>query len=120
MRRTGPTNYIWRKSIRILRKASRNNNARIWRYVAELLEKPRRKRIAVNISKINRYSKDGDIIIVPGKVLGAGSIDHRVTIVAMAFSKQAAEKVKSVGGRVMHIVEFLNENHKGGRFKVII
>lgn len=120
MRRTGPTNYIWRKTIRILKKASKNNNAQIWRYVAELLERSRRKRIAVNISKINRYSKDGDIVIVPGKVLGAGSIDHRVTIVAMAFSKQAVEKVKSIGGRVMHIIEFLNENPKGNRVKVVV
>lgn len=120
MRRTGSTNYIWRRTIRILRKVAKNSDARIWRYVAELLEKPRRKRIAVNISKISRYSSDGDIIVVPGKVLGIGSINHRVTVVAMSFSKQAVRKVKGAGGRVVHILEFLNENPKGSRVKVII
>ncbi|MCS7110890.1 MAG: 50S ribosomal protein L18e [Ignisphaera sp.] len=119
MKRTGPTNYTWRKTIRVLRKASKNNNAKIWRYVAELLGRPERKRIVINLSKINRYSRDGDIVVVPGKVLGAGSIDHKVTVVAMAFSKQAVEKVKNVGGRVIHILEFLSENPNGSRVKVI-
>ncbi|MEM0371228.1 MAG: 50S ribosomal protein L18e [Ignisphaera sp.] len=119
MRRTGPTNYIIRKTIKILRKYSKIYNAKIWRYTAELLEKPSRKRVVVNLSKINRYTNDGDVVIVPGKVLGAGSLNHRVTIAAISFSQQAIAKIKSVGGRAIHILEFLNENPKGSRVKVI-
>ncbi len=120
MRRTGPTNYVWRKTIRILIKTARNNNAPIWRYVAELLSKPSRKRIAVNLSKINRYSKEDDIIVIPGKVLGCGELSHRVTIGAMAFSIQAIEKIKRSGGRVLHILDLIKENPKGSRVKIII
>jgi large subunit ribosomal protein L18e len=120
MKRTGPTNYTWRRTIRLLRKVARENNAKIWKYIAELLEKPRRKRVVVNISKINRYSMDGDTVIVPGKVLGAGNINHKVTIVAMAFSKQAIDKIKAAEGRALHILEFLNENPKGSKVKVIV
>lgn len=119
MRRTGPTNYIWRKTIRLLRRASKSSGAGVWGYVAELLERPSRRRVVVNISRINRHSRDGDVVVVPGKVLGSGSMDHRVTVAAMAFSRQAVEKVKSVGGRVIHIIELLNENPKGSRVKVI-
>ncbi|ADM27043.1 LSU ribosomal protein L18AE [Ignisphaera aggregans DSM 17230] len=120
MRRTGPTNYVWRKTIRVLIKASKDNNAPIWRYVAELLSRPSRRRVVVNLSKINRYSKEGDIIVVPGKVLGCGELNHRVTIGAMAFSMQAVEKIKKAGGRIMHILELVKENPKGSRVKIII
>lgn len=50
MKRTGPTNIHLRLLIARLRKAARQNGAAVWRRVAELLAKPRRQRIAVNIS----------------------------------------------------------------------
>ncbi|MEM0026356.1 MAG: 50S ribosomal protein L18e [Ignisphaera sp.] len=120
MRRTGPTNYILRKTIRELRKAARANKAAIWRYVAELLERPARRRIIVNIYKINRYTNDGDVVVVPGKVLGIGKLDHRVTIAAISFSLMAVEKIKSAGGRAIHILELVKENPTGSRVKVIV
>ncbi len=120
MRRTGPTNYVWRMTIRYLRKAARANNANIWRYVAELLERPRRRRVVVNVSKISRYAKDGEVIVVPGKVLGAGNIDKPVTVAAMAFSKSAVEKIKAAGGRTMHILDLVKENPRGSGVRIII
>lgn len=120
MRRTGPTNYVLRKTIRILRSYANKYNASIWGYIAELLEKPARRRVAVNISKINRYTNDGDLVIVPGKVLGAGSLDHKVTVAAIAFSQQAIQKIKTAGGRVIHVLELLQENPRGSNVKVIM
>jgi len=32
------------------------------------------------------------MILVPGKVLGNGSLDHKVKVAAMSFSKSAEEK----------------------------
>lgn len=119
MRKTGPTNYLLRKTIRILKKYSKQHKTRIWRYIAELLEKSSRKRIVVNISKINRYVNDGDIVIVPGKVLGSGRLEHKITIAAAMFSQQAVVKIKASGSRIMHILEFLNENPKGSKVKII-
>jgi len=119
-KRTGPTNIIVRKTIRVLRSAANKNNAPIWRYVAELIDRPRRLRVAVNISKINRYTEDGDIVVVPGKVLGAGTIDHPVTVAALGFSEQAVEKIRAAGGKVMHILQLVEENPRGSRVKIII
>lgn len=119
MRRTGPTNYVLRRAIRILRSYANRYNARIWKYVAELLELPTRRRIVVNISKINRFTKDGDVVVVPGKVLGAGILNHRVTVAAAAFSKGAVMKIKAAGGRAIHILELLEENPRGSNVKVI-
>lgn len=120
MRRTGPTNYVLRKTIRMLRSYANKYNANVWRYISELLEKPARRRIVVNVSKINRYTQNGDVVVVPGKVLGAGNINHRVTVAAVAFSQQAISKIKTAGGRVLHILELLNENPNGSNVKVII
>ncbi len=119
-KRTGPTNILIRRTIRMLRKYARMYKAPIWRYVAELLERPRRLRIVVNVSKINRYTEQGDTVVVPGKVLGAGNIDHPVTVAAIGFSKQAAEKIRRAGGRVIHILQLLQENPRGSRVKIII
>ncbi|MET1101443.1 MAG: 50S ribosomal protein L18e [Pyrodictiaceae archaeon] len=119
-KRTGPTNIILRRTIRLLKSMARRNKAPIWRYVAELLSRPRRLRIVVNVSKINRYTRPGEIVVVPGKVLGAGRIDHPVTVAAIAFSASAVRKIREAGGRVIHIVKLVEENPRGSGVKVII
>ncbi len=120
VRRTGPTNIVIRKLIRELRKYARKYNAPIWSYVAELLERPTRKRVVVNVSKINRYLKDGEVAVVPGKVLGAGKLEKKVTIAAIAFSKTALEKIKASGGNAMFISDLIEENPKGSGVRIII
>ncbi len=119
MRKTGPTNIVVRKTIRELRKLANTYNARIWDAVADELEKPRRQRRAVNISRINRHTKDGDIVVVPGKVLGAGHIDHPVTVAALAFSKTAIEKILNAGGKAVYLLDLAKENPKGTNIKII-
>ncbi len=119
-KRTGPTNILLRKTIRMLRKYANQYKAPIWRAVAEKLERPRRLRIVVNVSKINRYTNPGDTVVVPGKVLGAGNLDHPVTVAAIAFSEQALEKIRAVGGRAIHILQLLEENPRGSNVKIII
>jgi len=114
------TNIVVRKTIRELRKAANQNNAAIWDYVAELIERPRRLRFAVNVSKINRYTKPGEVVVVPGKVLGAGRLDHPVTVAALGFSEQAVEKIRAAGGRVLHILQLIRENPRGSGVRIII
>ena len=120
MRKTGPTNYVLRMTIRRLRKAARENRAPVWRYVAELLQRPARRRVSVNVSKINRVARENEVVVVPGKVLGAGAIEHPVTVAAIAFSRSAVEKIRSAGGRVMHILDLIEENPRGSGVRVVI
>lgn len=119
VRRTGPTNIVLRKLIRKLKKAANEHNAPIWDYVAELLGRPARKRVVVNVSRINRYAEVGETVIVPGKVLGAGTLEKPVNVAAFSFSFSAAEKIKQAGGRVMSIEDLLKENPKGSGVRVI-
>ena len=118
--KTRTTNVYYYALIKQLRKASRDNKVKIWRYVAELLDRPRRKRVIVNLSKIDRLTKEGDIVIVPGKVLAGGDLTHSVTIAAYAFSEKAKEKITKAKGRAINILELIKENPKGSNVKIII
>jgi len=93
--------------------------AKIWRDIAERLSKPRSRRAEVNVSRINRYTSGGEVIVVPGKVLGAGKIDHPVTIAAFAFSKTAREKILNAGGECLTILELFKRNPKGSGVKIM-
>ena len=85
MKRTGPTDINLRKLISTLKKTKKP----IWKRVASDLAKPRRIRRSVNISRIERYCKSGENIVVPGKVLGSGTLTKKLTIGALSFSKSA-------------------------------
>ncbi len=119
MRRTGPTNYILRITIDELIKASSRNKAPVWRYVAEILSKSSRSRVAVNLSKIERYAGEGEIVVIPGKVLGGGILRKRVTIAAAHFSRTAIEKIEKSGSRHIHILDLLKENPEGKGVRVL-
>lgn len=118
MRRVMSTNVHLRRLIRMLRKYSRQYDAPVWRDVAEYLSRPRRIRVEVNLSRINRYANDGDIVVVPGKVLGSGVLTQKVTVAAWRFSKGAYEKIKSVG-EALTIEELLKRNPTGSNIKII-
>jgi len=80
--------------------------------LASKLAVPTRKRIALNLDEISRESKDGETIIVPGKVLGTGKIDKKIKIIALNFSKQAEEKIKKAKLHAETIKEALEKNKK--------
>ncbi len=106
--------------IRLLRKKASQNDAKIWRRVATLLEKPKRKSIAINLSQINRYCKDNEVILIPGKVLSSGVIKHPVTVASFTFSQKAKEKIEYVGGKCLKIDELAEQNPKGSSVKIMM
>ncbi|MBS7616687.1 50S ribosomal protein L18e [Candidatus Bathyarchaeota archaeon] len=105
--------------IRFLRKQSRENKAEIWGTLAEHLANPRRKRVAVNISRLNRYTQKNETVAVPGKVLGAGEITHPVTVAAFAFSEKAKEKIIGAKGKCLSLFELSKKNPKGSNVKIL-
>ncbi|MCG2863626.1 MAG: 50S ribosomal protein L18e [Vulcanisaeta sp.] len=117
---TGPTNEELRMLIRFLRRAANEYKAKIWDYVADLLERPTRQRVEVNIGKINRLVNDGDVVVVPGKVLGSGVLTKKVTIAAWAFSKGALEAIRKAGAEAITIPELVRRNNRGSNVKIII
>lgn len=118
-KRTGPTNAQLQGTIALLRKQSIEQRVGIWKRIADELEMPTRKRVIVNLYRIDKHTKSNESIIVPGKVLGTGALSHKVNIAAWSFSGSAVEKVKKASGSCMSIVEAVQKNPKGQNLRIM-
>lgn len=107
--RTGPTNTKTLELVASLRKESSVSKAALWGRIADDLEKPSRARRVVNLSRLSRFTKPNEVVIVPGKVLGSGVLGHNVTVAALAFSGGARERIESVKGKALTIGELLKQ-----------
>ena len=106
--------------IQELKKKSREKQTEVWGYLAECLLASKRSRKAVNVSQLNRHTKDGDVVAVPGKVLGAGKADHAMTIAAFAFSERAQSKIREAKGNCLSIRDLMKNNPEGTNVKVMV
>ena len=113
------TNPGLRILIQDLKKKSWENEAPIWRDIAKRLEKPTKARIAVNLSRIDRYANANDTVLVPGKLLAAGAITKPVKIAAYGFSASAMEKIQAAGGECLSIESLVETNPKGTNVKIM-
>lgn len=91
----------------------------LWKRVAEDLSKGSRNRRVVNISRINRFSNANEVVVVPGKVLGAGRMDHAVTVGAFSFSVSAKKAIEESKGKVVPITDIAKKMPKGTGVKLL-
>ena len=70
------------------------------------------------VEKVNRYTKENDIIVVPGKILGSGELNHSLTIGALGCSFSALNKIKSVNAEYISIEEMIKKNPSGKGIKI--
>jgi large subunit ribosomal protein L18e len=119
MKRTGTTNPMLQELIVEMKKKSISDNTRVWKRIAHDLERPTRNRRIVNIARINRFTKPDETIIVPGKVLGSGSLDHKLTIAAFSFSRGALKEIEQGNAKAVLLKDFLKEDIKGKRVRII-
>lgn len=102
-----------------LKSMERDNGAAVWRDVANRLEKPRKNWAETNLSKLSRHVKDGEVILVPGKVLSSGSIDRKIVVAAYNFSKAARTAIVAAGGRAISIANLMIENPQGSNVRIM-
>ncbi len=105
--------------IRKLRKAAVKNDSNIWALLAFEMSKSNRRRATVNISHLKRISSPGDILLIPGKVLGAGILDHGLEVAAESFSEVAQKKITDAGGQCLSIEKLIETNPKGSQVRII-
>ena len=102
------------KTIIMLKK----HNSKIWLDTANILSNSRRKNKGVNISKINKLTKANEVIVVPGKILSEGELNHALTIAFLKISGKARDKLKKA--ELMTIEQLCNKNREGVGVKIII
>jgi len=98
-------------------KLTKKNDA--WLNVAGMISGPKRKRLDVNLDKINDESNDGEIIVVPGKVLSQGEVDKNLKVVALSFSEKAREKLLKAKCEVSTIAEEVKKNPSAKGVKIL-
>lgn len=119
MKRTLPTNTYLRKLISDLKEYSSKTGVSLWKRVAVDLERPARMRREVNLNRINRVATDNDIIIVPGKVLADGLLDHKVTIVAWKFSESALKKIGKSKSKAIRLSDYIQKKPSNANVRII-
>jgi large subunit ribosomal protein L18e len=105
---TGPTDENLRKIIVKLRKTK----DRQMMDIAKHLKKSRRRKRAVNISRLEKLSRKQATFIVPGKVLGIGEIRKSINVYAWTFSKTAKQKIQNAGGHALSLDDLLKDKPK--------
>jgi len=108
----GPTNPVLKETIEKLRKSKR----KICLLVADELEKATRSRPEANLWKIDKCTQEGDLVVVPGKVLSEGELTHKITLAAFSYSGKSLEKLKGKA-KIVSFDELMKEPQK--RIKVI-
>jgi large subunit ribosomal protein L18e len=117
--RTGPTNINLKSLIGELRKKAYAEDIPLFERIAKDLEKPTRQKREVNLSKISRYAKKGELVVVPGKVLASGELNQSVTIAAWKFSQPALDKITKANAKAITINELIKNGVKGTSVRII-
>jgi len=101
-----------------LKSVSRDGGGDVWEDVANRLEKPRSTHAEVNLGRIERYAKEDETVVVPGKVLGSGVLRKNVTVAAVDFSSTAETKIEQAG-EAIRLEQALDKNPGGSNVRVI-
>lgn len=118
VKRTGPTNSEIQKILLDLKILHSETKDGFWKKLIKELDKPSRQKTAVNISKINRFTKEGDFVVVPRKLLSSGDLNHKVTLVTTSLSQSAKEKLKD-NAKIITFEEFVKAKSKPKNVKII-
>ncbi len=100
-------------------KAAGREGAPIWRDIASRLEKPSRNWAQVNVSKLEQHVRDGEHVVVPGKLLGSGDAARALTVIAYSASATAKAKIAAAGGTVLTLNEGVAQFPKGEKCRII-
>ena len=107
------TNQVVIHMAKDLKKASTKNDAPIWAKLAEYALKPSSARRDLNLNRISQLTKENDVVVFPGKVLGTGNIPHKITLFSFSISNSAANKILNNGGKIISHSELVEQNPTG-------
>lgn len=102
-----------------LKKLAINKERKLWKVIATELQKPTRQRRVINLYKIDKSTRDGETVIVPGKVLSLGSVSKAITVAALSFSQGAREKIVAQGGKAISINQMMKDNPDAKMMRIL-
>ena len=90
-----------------------------WLEIAHILSGSSRNKIQINLNKIDKNSKQGELIIIPGKILSLGELTKKVKVVGLNFSEKAQEKLKKAGCEVILLKDEIKKNKDAKGIKIL-
>ncbi|MGA2130378.1 MAG: 50S ribosomal protein L18e [Candidatus Pacearchaeota archaeon] len=100
-------------------RLAKKTNSNFWLKVAGILSGPRRNHVAVNLDEIEKNTKEGDSIVIPGKVLSQGEISKKIAIIAFNFSEKTREKLLKTKSQAVNMAEEIRKNPEAKGLKFI-
>jgi large subunit ribosomal protein L18e len=113
------TNQVVIQMAKELKQASTKNDAPIWLKLSKLALKTSSSKRVVNLTQINDVTKEDEVIVVPGKVLGTGNVSHKITLTSFSISNSAAKKIIESGGNIISFKEIIEKFPTGKGVRII-
>jgi large subunit ribosomal protein L18e len=85
-------------------------NHKGWFRVAEIMSRPRRDSFEINLSELDKLAKEGETIVVPGKILSAGELNKKLKLVAVNFSEKSKEKILKSKSEIIFMNDEIKKN----------
>ena len=104
------------KTIDTITEAKKNKS---WLPLAKIVSSSTRQYLSLNLDEIDEKSVEGDVIIIPGKVLGEGSVTKKIKICALAFSASALDKMKKSKVEGGFIIDEIKNNPTAKGVKIL-
>ena len=106
-------NQVVLHMVKDLKQASKKNEAPIWSKLADLALKQSSSKRTVNLTRINKTTKENDVLFVPGKILGTGNMSHKITLSSFSISTTARKKIIQSGGNIMAYSDMIKKYPTG-------
>ncbi len=90
-----------------------------WMKIAQIVSNSTRKYASINLSDIEKETKIGDTILIPGKILSSGKLSKKVRICALSISSHALDKLKETKSEFFTILEEMKKNPKAEGIKLL-
>ena len=90
-----------------------------WIGVSASLSGLSNNRMALNLDILDKQTKEGETIVIPGKILSMGDLTKKIKIVALSASKSAIEKINKNGSTFTTIIEEIKSNPEAKGVKIL-
>ena len=90
-----------------------------WLEVAGVISSSRRNSIEINLNELESKVKDGELVVIPGKILSQGELTKKVKIVALKFSEKAREKLSKAKISCSTILEEIKVNPEAKGVRIL-
>ncbi|MFH0970600.1 MAG: 50S ribosomal protein L18e [Candidatus Diapherotrites archaeon] len=111
MKRTGPTHIRTRALVVAIEKHGKATKEGAYTVLSTLLTTSTRRRTEVNLTHLNKMgtTHPDKILLVPGIVLGNGTLNQPIHVAALRYTGSAKRKIEEAKGKAHLLEELVKE-----------